>query len=134
MAGASRILTGRPGAGRRAAGLPAPGEAPLGDAEEPVGRLPEHGEGDDREEDPVDPPVVLRVDEAEAEAHRRGDELRRDEEQPALRQGEPQPGGLSPEAVAATDAAFAAIAYVTSALSLLSGVIAWFTLPRKLGT
>ena len=48
--------------------------------------------------------------------------------------GEPQPGGLTPEAVAATDAAFAAIAYVTSALSLLSGVIAWFTLPRKLGT
>jgi EmrB/QacA subfamily drug resistance transporter len=48
--------------------------------------------------------------------------------------GEPQPGGLTPEAVAATDAGFAAIAYVTSALSLLSGAIAWFTLPRRLGT
>lgn len=48
--------------------------------------------------------------------------------------GEPQPGGLSAEAVAATDAAFAAVAYVTSALSLLSGAIAWFTLPRRLGT
>lgn len=33
--------------------------------------------------------------------------------------------------VAATDQAFAAIAYVTAALSLLSGVIAWLTLERK---
>lgn len=44
-----------------------------------------------------------------------------------------QPGGLPPEAVAATDAGFAAIAYVTAALSLLSGIIAWFTLERRLG-
>jgi len=44
-----------------------------------------------------------------------------------------QPGGISPQAAAATDAAFAGIAYVTAALSLLSGVIAWFTLERKLG-
>lgn len=44
------------------------------------------------------------------------------------------PGGLPPEAVAATDAAFAAIAYVTAALSLLSGIIAWFTLERRIGT
>lgn len=43
-------------------------------------------------------------------------------------------GGLPPAAVQATDAAFASIAYVTAALSLLSGVIAWFTLERKLGT
>lgn len=33
--------------------------------------------------------------------------------------------------IAATDGAFAAIAYVTAALSLLSGVIAWFTLEHK---
>jgi predicted MFS family arabinose efflux permease len=33
--------------------------------------------------------------------------------------------------LAATDAAFAAIAYVTAALSLLSAVIAWLTLERK---
>ena len=45
-----------------------------------------------------------------------------------------EPGGLPPEAVAATDAAFAAIAYVTAALSLLSGIIAWTTLERKRGT
>lgn len=47
--------------------------------------------------------------------------------------GAPQPGGLPPEAVAATDAGFAAIAYVTAALSLLSGIIAWFTLERRIG-
>jgi EmrB/QacA subfamily drug resistance transporter len=47
--------------------------------------------------------------------------------------GAPQPGGLPPEAAAATDAAFAAIAYVTAALSLLSGIIAWLTLERRLG-
>lgn len=40
-------------------------------------------------------------------------------------------GGLPPNAVAATDHAFAAIAYVTAALSLLSGVIAWFTLEHR---
>jgi EmrB/QacA subfamily drug resistance transporter len=45
--------------------------------------------------------------------------------------GAPRPGGLSPEAVAATDQAFAAIAYVTAALSLLSGAIAWMTLEHK---
>jgi hypothetical protein len=45
--------------------------------------------------------------------------------------GAPQPGGLPPEAVAATDAGFAAVAYVTAALSLLSGIIAWTTLQRK---
>jgi hypothetical protein len=43
-----------------------------------------------------------------------------------------QPGGLPPNAIAATDAAFAAIAFVTSALSLISGVIAWFTLERRI--
>ena len=45
--------------------------------------------------------------------------------------GATRPGGLPPEAVAATDAGFAAVAYVTSALSLLSGIIAWTTLQRK---
>jgi EmrB/QacA subfamily drug resistance transporter len=45
--------------------------------------------------------------------------------------GAPLPGGLSAAAVAATDRGFAAIAYVTAALSLLSGVIAWFTLERR---
>ncbi|RYE88669.1 MAG: MFS transporter, partial [Hyphomicrobiales bacterium] len=50
----------------------------------------------------------------------------------ALSFGAVHPGGLPPEAVAATDAAFAAIAYVTAALSLLSGIIAWFTLDRRL--
>ena len=43
------------------------------------------------------------------------------------------PGGPTPAAAAATDHAFAAIAYVTAALSLLSGVIAWTTLERKTG-
>lgn len=33
----------------------------------------------------------------------------------------------------ATDAAFASIAYITAGLSLVSAVIAWFTLERKLG-
>ena len=47
--------------------------------------------------------------------------------------GMPQPGGLPPAAVAATDAGFAAIAYVTAALSLLSGIIAWFTLEKRIG-
>jgi uncharacterized membrane protein YfcA len=46
--------------------------------------------------------------------------------------GMAQPGGLPPNAIAATDAAFAAIAFVTSALSLISGVIAWFTLERRI--
>jgi len=45
--------------------------------------------------------------------------------------GAPVSGGLSPGAVAATDRAFAAIAYVTAALSLISAVIAWFTLERR---
>ena len=47
--------------------------------------------------------------------------------------GAVEPGGLPPDAVAATDAAFAAIAYVTAALSLLSGIIAWTTLERRRG-
>ncbi len=34
--------------------------------------------------------------------------------------------------VAASDAAFAAVAYITAGLSLLSGVIAWFTQERKI--
>jgi EmrB/QacA subfamily drug resistance transporter len=51
--------------------------------------------------------------------------------------------GVAPEAalepaaetarVAATDAAFAAVAYICAGLSLLSGVIAWFTQERRLG-
>jgi EmrB/QacA subfamily drug resistance transporter len=45
--------------------------------------------------------------------------------------GAPVEGGPTPEASLATDRAFAAIAYVTAALSLLSGVIAWFTLEHK---
>ncbi len=49
--------------------------------------------------------------------------------------GMPAPTGLAADTetarVAATDHAFAAIAYVTAALSLLSGGIAWFTLERK---
>ncbi len=40
-------------------------------------------------------------------------------------------GGLPPAAVVATDRAFAAIAYVTAALSLLSAAIAWFTLEHR---
>jgi hypothetical protein len=43
---------------------------------------------------------------------------------------------LPPEAetarLAATNAAFAAVCYITAGLSLLSGVIAWFTLERRL--
>lgn len=46
--------------------------------------------------------------------------------------GAPVAGGLPAAAVAATDTAFAAIAYVTAALSLLSGVIAWVTLDRRI--
>lgn len=46
--------------------------------------------------------------------------------------GAPVEGGLPAAAVAATDAGFAAIAYVTAALSLLSGVIAWVTLERRI--
>lgn len=46
--------------------------------------------------------------------------------------GAPVVGGLPPAAVAATDTAFSAIAYVTAALSLLSGVIAWVTLDRRI--
>jgi len=45
--------------------------------------------------------------------------------------GMTEPGGLPPAAVAATDQAFSAIAYVTAGLSLLSGVIAWMTLEHK---
>ncbi len=45
--------------------------------------------------------------------------------------GAPPPGGPNAAATAATDQAFAAIAYVTAVLSLLSGAIAWFTLERK---
>jgi EmrB/QacA subfamily drug resistance transporter len=45
--------------------------------------------------------------------------------------GAPVPGGPGPEAAAATDRAFAAIAYVTAALSLASGIIAWFTLEHR---
>jgi hypothetical protein len=44
--------------------------------------------------------------------------------------------GLDPETelrrVAATDAAFAALTYVTAALSLVAAVIAWATLERRL--
>lgn len=46
--------------------------------------------------------------------------------------GAPVEGGLPAAAVAATDTAFSAIAYVTAALSLLSGVIAWVTLDRRI--
>jgi EmrB/QacA subfamily drug resistance transporter len=35
--------------------------------------------------------------------------------------------------IAATDAAFAAVCYVTAALSLVAGIIAWFTLEKRLG-
>ena len=35
--------------------------------------------------------------------------------------------------VAATNAAFAAVAYITAALSLMSAVIAWLTLEKRLG-
>jgi EmrB/QacA subfamily drug resistance transporter len=47
--------------------------------------------------------------------------------------GAPLDGGLPPEAVVASDNAFAAIAYVTAALSLLSAAIAWLTLEHKNG-
>ncbi len=54
---------------------------------------------------------------------------------PTMSFGMSPEAGLSAEAeaarVVATDHAFAAIAYVTAALSLLSGVIAWLTLERK---
>jgi len=45
--------------------------------------------------------------------------------------GAPMPGGENPAGAAATDHAFAAIAYVTAALSLLSAVIAWTTLEHR---
>jgi EmrB/QacA subfamily drug resistance transporter len=44
----------------------------------------------------------------------------------------PLKGEAEAARVAATDAAFAAVAYITAGLSLLSGIIAWFTLERKL--
>lgn len=47
--------------------------------------------------------------------------------------GAPVIGGLPADAAVATDRAFAAIAYVTAALSLLAGVIAWLTLEHKRG-
>jgi EmrB/QacA subfamily drug resistance transporter len=45
--------------------------------------------------------------------------------------GAPMPDGGNAAGAAATDHAFAAIAYVTAALSLLSAVIAWTTLEHK---
>lgn len=45
--------------------------------------------------------------------------------------GAPLAGGLPDAAILATDRAFAAISFVTAALSLLSGAIAWVTLERK---
>lgn len=47
--------------------------------------------------------------------------------------GQTLPAEAEAARVAATDAAFAAVAYITAALSLLSGVIAWFTQVRKPG-
>jgi MFS family permease len=44
----------------------------------------------------------------------------------------PLAGTAEAARIAATDAAFAAVAYVTAGLSLLSGVIAWFTQERKI--
>jgi predicted MFS family arabinose efflux permease len=45
----------------------------------------------------------------------------------------PLPADAEAARVAATDAAFAVVGYVTAALSLLSGVIAWFTLEKRIG-
>ncbi|HEX4297361.1 MAG TPA: hypothetical protein VHZ56_05015, partial [Devosia sp.] len=36
--------------------------------------------------------------------------------------------------VAATDAAFATIAYATTGLAIVSAIVAWFTLERRPGT
>jgi len=47
--------------------------------------------------------------------------------------GEPLPPDVEAARLLATNAAFAAVCYVTAGLSLLSGVIAWFTLERRLG-
>jgi hypothetical protein len=44
----------------------------------------------------------------------------------------PLEGAAEAARIAATDAAFAAVAYITAGLSLLSGIIAWFTQDRKL--
>jgi EmrB/QacA subfamily drug resistance transporter len=44
----------------------------------------------------------------------------------------PLEGEAEAARVAATDAAFAAVAYITAGLSLISGIIAWFTLERKI--
>lgn len=40
-------------------------------------------------------------------------------------------GGLTADAVAATDAAFSTIAYATAGLALLSGIVSWMTLARR---
>lgn len=45
----------------------------------------------------------------------------------------PLPPDVEATRLAATNAAFAAVCYITAALSLLSGVIAWLTLERRLG-
>jgi hypothetical protein len=50
------------------------------------------GEQDDRQEHHVGASGVLAVDEQEPQAHRGGDHLGRDQEQPSLRQAEAQPG------------------------------------------
>jgi hypothetical protein len=44
---------------------------------------------------------------------------------------QPLPPDVEAARLAATNAAFAAVCYVTAGLSLLSGVIAWFTLERR---
>jgi len=46
---------------------------------------------------------------------------------------QPLPSETEAVRVAASDAAFAAIAYTNAALALLSAVIAWFTQERNLG-
>ena len=43
------------------------------------------------------------------------------------------PPAIEAVRLAATNAAFAALCYVTSGLSLLSAMIAWFTQERRLG-
>lgn len=45
----------------------------------------------------------------------------------------PLSGAEEAARIAATDAAFAAVCYVTAALSLFSGIIAWFTQEKRLG-
>jgi hypothetical protein len=52
--------------------------------------------------------------------------------------GRPPATPLDPDVeaarIAATDAAFSAVAYITAALALLSAIIAWLTLEKKFGT